>query len=78
LAESDPRNAILQKTLLTYFSTGHNAASAAAALGVNERTVRNRVRTAEQLLGRPLEAHSAGIEIALRLLEMGPGTAADL
>ncbi|HET9186131.1 MAG TPA: helix-turn-helix domain-containing protein [Solirubrobacterales bacterium] len=54
-------------TLRAYFAAGRNVSSTAAALGVDRRTVGNRLRAVEQLLGRPLEGSQADLEIALRL-----------
>ncbi len=56
-------------TLRAYFASGRNVSSTAAALGVDRRTVRNRLRAVEELLGRPLAASAADLEIALRLDE---------
>jgi PucR C-terminal helix-turn-helix domain/GGDEF-like domain len=63
--------AVLRETLRAYFAAGRNASSAAAALGVARQTVENRLRTAEQALGRPLQACPAELEVALRLEELG-------
>jgi hypothetical protein len=69
LAGPGSRNANLRETLQAYFSAGHNAASAAAALGVNERTVRNRLRTVERMLGHPVDARRPELEVALRIVD---------
>jgi DNA-binding PucR family transcriptional regulator len=61
------RGPILRKTLHAYFATGQNAASAAAVLGVHEKTVSNRLRAIEEHLGHPIEARRAELELALRL-----------
>jgi hypothetical protein len=53
--------------LSAYFRSGRNASSAAAALGVNRRTLSKRLRTVEEILGRPLDSVAAEIEAALRL-----------
>ncbi|MGN6258124.1 MAG: PucR family transcriptional regulator [Solirubrobacterales bacterium] len=58
---------VARETLRAYFAAGRNISSTAAALGVDRRTVRNRIRSIETLLGRPLEASAADLEIALRL-----------
>ena len=60
----------LRETLLAWFAAGHNGASAAAALGVHENTVANRLRTVEQRIGRPLASRRAELEVALRLREL--------
>lgn len=54
-------------TLRAYFAAERNVSSTAAALGVDRRTVRNRIGTIEELLGRPLKGSWAELEIALRL-----------
>jgi DNA-binding PucR family transcriptional regulator len=53
-------------TLRAYFAAERNVSSTAAALGVDRRTVRNRIRAIEELLGRPLNVVAADLEIALR------------
>jgi hypothetical protein len=62
--------AVLRDTLREYFAKNTNVSSAAAALGVTRRTVEARLRTAEELLGRTVQACSAEIDVALRLDEM--------
>jgi hypothetical protein len=57
----------IRETLVAYFAAGHNAASAAAALGVHEQTVANRLRAAEERLGHPIGARRVELEVALRL-----------
>ena len=57
----------IRETLVAYFAAGHNAASAAARLGVHEQTVANRLRTAEELLGHPIGTRRVELEVALRL-----------
>ena len=56
-----------RETLRAYFDAERNVSSTAAALGVDRRTVRNRLRAAEELLGRSLRGSLADLEIALRL-----------
>ncbi len=58
-----------RETLRAYFEAERNVSSTAAALGVDRRTVRNRIRVIEGLLGRPLRGSLADLEIALRLDE---------
>ena len=58
-----------RETLRAYFAADRKISSTAAALGVDRRTVRNRVRAVEELLGRPLEGSQAELEIALRLVD---------
>jgi len=56
-----------RETLRAYFSAERNVSSTAAALGVDRRTVSNRLRAIEQLFGRPLKDVAAELETALRL-----------
>jgi hypothetical protein len=73
--DADPGRAeILRETIRAYFAAGHNATSAAAALGVHERTVSARIRAAEALLGYPLNVHRAELETALRIEQLAAGT----
>lgn len=58
---------IARETLRAYFDAERNISSTAAALGVDRRTVRNRIAAIEQLLGRPLKGSLADLEIALQL-----------
>ncbi len=58
---------VARETLRAYFGAERNTSSTAAALGVDRRTVRNRIRAIEGLLGRPLTGSVADLEIALRL-----------
>lgn len=58
-----------RETLRAYFEAERNVSSTAAALGVDRRTVRNRLRAVEELLGRPLQGSVADLEIALRLAD---------
>lgn len=58
---------VARETLRAYFDAERNISSTAAALGVDRRTVRNRLRGIEDLLGRPLTGSLADLEIALRL-----------
>jgi len=60
---------VARQTLRAYFDAERNISSTAAALGVDRRTVRNRLRGIEQQLGRPLSGSLADLEIALRLDE---------
>jgi PucR C-terminal helix-turn-helix domain/GGDEF-like domain len=56
-----------QETLRAYFASERNISSTAAALGVDRRTVANRIRAIEDLFGRPLKDLATEMEIALRL-----------
>lgn len=58
---------VSRETLRAYFASGQNTSSSAAALGVDRRTVRNRLRAVEELLGRSLQDCATDLEIALRL-----------
>ncbi|HEU5253598.1 MAG TPA: helix-turn-helix domain-containing protein [Solirubrobacterales bacterium] len=60
---------VARETLRAYFAAERNVSSTAAALGVDRRTVRNRIRAIEELVGRPLSAAAADLEIALRLAD---------
>jgi hypothetical protein len=72
LAIEGERGLVLRATLHAYFRAGHNAASAAAVLGVHERTVTNRLRALEQRLGAPVTSRRAELETALRIAELLP------
>lgn len=67
LAGEEPRAITRRETLSAYFGADGNAAAAAAALGVHEQTVANRLRTIEELIGRPVSTRRAELETALRL-----------
>lgn len=68
LLRGGPRERGLLATLEAYFAAGQNASSAAAALGVHERTVANRLRAIEARLGgTAVDARRAELEVALRL-----------
>jgi hypothetical protein len=69
LAQSRDNGKVARQTLRAYFEAERNISSTAAALGVDRRTVRNRLRSIEALLGRPLRGSLADLEIALRLDE---------
>lgn len=57
----------IRETILAYFAADHNAASAAAALGVHHQTVANRLRAAESRLGYPVGSRRVELATALRL-----------
>lgn len=69
LAQSRDNGKVARATLRAWFEAERNISSTAAALGVDRRTVRNRLRSIEGLLGRPLRGPLADLEIALRLDE---------
>lgn len=71
-----------KETLRAYFGADHNLTSAAAALGINRRTVASRLRAIEERVGGPLSAVAPELEVALRIEELGiagmvPETATD-
>jgi DNA-binding PucR family transcriptional regulator len=77
LVEPDPRSELLRETLGAYFAAGENAASAAAVLGVHDRTVLYRLRSIEDRIGRPISARRDEIAVALRLAPLVLGETAD-
>jgi hypothetical protein len=58
---------VARETLRAYFAAERNVSSTAVALGVDRRTVTNRIRAIEDLFGRPLKDIAAELETALRL-----------
>ena len=62
--------AVLRETLRAYFSAGSNAATAAAALGVDRHTVQRRLRKVEEALGRLLPDCHPELVVALSLEEL--------
>lgn len=66
--------AVLRETLRAYFSTGLNAAAAAAALAVDRHTVQRRLRKVEGALGRLISDGHAELVVALSLEELDAGT----
>jgi predicted DNA-binding protein (UPF0251 family) len=60
----------LRETLQAYIDAQQNGASAAAALGVSRQTVNNRLRAAEDRIGRSVIASAAEIDLALRLWKL--------
>jgi sugar diacid utilization regulator len=60
---------VARETLRAYFATERNVSSTAARLGVDRRTVSNRIRAIEDRLGRPLADMATDLETALRLDE---------
>ncbi len=65
----------LRETLRAYIDAGFNAATAAAALGVDRHTVQRRLRKAEEALGRLLHTCHAELEVALALEQLDGGPA---
>lgn len=71
LARERDGGAALRETLRAWFEADRNLSSAAAALGVNRRTVANRLRAVDERLGRPLLREAAShMELALWLEEL--------
>ena len=58
---------VARETLRAYFAAERNTSSTAAALGVDRRTVTNRIHAIEDLFGRPLKDVATELETALRL-----------
>jgi hypothetical protein len=65
--DDSPTSQRIRETIVAYFAADHNAASAAAALGIHHQTVANRLRVAEERLGHPVSARRVELETALRL-----------
>lgn len=63
----------LRETLGVYFSLDCNAASTAAALGVNRHTVLRRLLRVEKEIGRSLETCRAEMDVALRVAQIDLG-----
>jgi hypothetical protein len=77
LAAEDEQTARLAATLLAYLEHQGSARRAAAGLGIHENTVANRVRTAREMLGRPVDDRVPELLVALRLAPVvRPGSAA--
>jgi hypothetical protein len=64
---AEPRHDQLVRTLEAWFAARESVTGAASALGVAPRTVSYRLRRAEALLGHPIAARRAELEVALRL-----------
>jgi hypothetical protein len=58
---------VMRETLRAYFAADRNVSSAAAALGVNRRTITNRLRSIEAAIGRSLCGVATELEVALSL-----------
>jgi len=67
LEASRDGGAATRETLRAWFRCERNISSTAAALGVDRRTVRNRLRAVEAQVGRPLVEVALDLELALRL-----------
>lgn len=66
-ADDSARSERLRQTLFAYFWAEQNAAAAAAALGVHQQTIANRIKAVEEELGTSVGARRAELELALRL-----------
>jgi hypothetical protein len=60
---------VARETLRAYFAAERNVSSTASALGVDRRTVTNRIRAIEDLFGRPLKDFATDLETALLLVD---------
>lgn len=67
LEDDGERSRRLRETLRAWFAAGQNASATAAALGVHEQTVAQRLRSVEERTGRPVTQRRAELETALRL-----------
>ncbi|HTT96254.1 MAG TPA: helix-turn-helix domain-containing protein [Solirubrobacterales bacterium] len=67
IADDSATSRRIRETIAAYFAAEHNAASAAAALGIHQQTVANRLRAAEERLGHPVSSRRVELEAALRL-----------
>ncbi len=77
LAADDDQAQRLRQTVLAYLRAGRSTGRAAEALFVHQNTVTYRVRSAEELLGRPVTDETAELLCALLLAEAtGPPPAA--
>ncbi|OLT90063.1 hypothetical protein BKG60_23965 [Mycobacterium syngnathidarum] len=66
LTGAGERNRRMRETLDCYLRTGQTAAAACAELCVTDRTVAYRLRTCEEILGRPVHLRAAELQVALR------------
>lgn len=66
----DERARVLRETLRAYFANGQNAASTASVIGVHERTVAYRLRSAEKWLDRSIATARDELSIALRMYDL--------
>jgi DNA-binding PucR family transcriptional regulator len=73
LAVDDEEVRRLAATLRAYLEERSNARRTAQRLGVHEHTVKNRVRAAADLRGRPADERIAETLVALRLARMVHG-----
>ncbi|HXW59272.1 MAG TPA: helix-turn-helix domain-containing protein [Solirubrobacteraceae bacterium] len=71
LEDERDAGAVSRQTLRAYFAAACNAATAAAALGVDRHTVQRRLHAIEKRLGRQLHTCQAELVVALRVQELG-------
>jgi hypothetical protein len=64
---------VARETLRAYFQAERNISSTAARLGVDRRTVRNRLGAIEELIAHPLKDSLLNLEVALQLDAIGLG-----
>ena len=57
----------LAATVRVYLEEGSSARRAASHLNVHENTIKNRIRTAEELIGHPITTRVAELLLALRI-----------
>lgn len=57
----------LRRTLRAYLAAGQNATTAAAILQIDRHTVRGRLKTSEEAIGRTIEECHAELQVALRV-----------
>ena len=67
LAGSTDEARRLAATALVYLEEGSSARRAASQLHVHENTIKNRIRTAEELIGHPITTRVAELLLALRI-----------
>jgi hypothetical protein len=65
LSRAPDGGTVLRRTLRAYFAAGMNTTSAAAVVDADRRTVANRLRVAEGLLGCGLDSCAADLQVAL-------------
>jgi hypothetical protein len=68
LVGDDKNLALVRETVLTYLTNRMNVEETADRLFVHKHTVRYRIARAEELLGHPLSARPAQLELGLRYL----------
>lgn len=65
LAADDARAALFRETIRVFFATGSSYAATAEKLSLHRNTAQYRVRTAEQMRGRPFREGRLEVELAL-------------